>query len=159
MVQRDVSMRRAPDHTLPLDTAILDAVSSYEVGFSLMPLPKKIERSEPKASAAAPSYGNWPQGRRNPQQPYSKGQGKAGKGKGKTKKAAAMVPKELQGRDDVSLDAHGRRLCFEFNLGRCSRVPNGGECERGFHLCMRRGCHAPHPESEHPKEKGSAKPN
>ena len=65
MVQRDVSMRRAPDNTLPMDTAILEAVSSYEVGFSLMPLPKKIERPEPKASAAAPSYGNWPQGRRN----------------------------------------------------------------------------------------------
>ena len=93
-----------------------------------------------------------------PQQPYTKGQGKFGKGNGKTKKAAAMVPTELQGRDNVSLDAHGRRLCFEFNLGRCSRVPNGGECERGFHLCMRRGCHAPHPESEHPKETGSGKP-
>ena len=159
MIQRDVSMRRAPDNTLPMDTAIMEAVSSYEVGFSLMPLPKKIEKPEPKAPASAPSYGSWSQGRRNTQQPYTKGQGKFGKGKGKTKKAAAMVPKELQGRDNVSMDSHGRRLCFEFNLGRCSRVPNGGECERGFHLCMRRGCHAPHPESEHPsKDKGSGKP-
>ena len=68
-----------------------------------------------------------------------------------------MIPKELQGRDNVSIEPHGRRLCFEFNLGCCTRVPNGGECDRGFH--MRRGCHAPHPEAEHPsKDKGAGKP-
>jgi hypothetical protein len=37
MIQRDVSMRRLPDNTLAMDTAILAAVSSYEVGFNLMP--------------------------------------------------------------------------------------------------------------------------
>ena len=156
MIQRDVSMRRLPDNTLAMDTAILEAVASYEVGFHLMPLPKKVEKAEPKQQPAS-SYGGWQYGRRNQQQPYGKGPGKA-KGKGKSKRAAGMVPKELQGRDNVSMDTHGRRLCFDFNMGRCTKVPNGGECDRGFHLCMRRGCHAPHPESEHPaKDKGTSK--
>ena len=33
MVQRDVSMRGAADNTLRMDAAILEAASSYEVGF------------------------------------------------------------------------------------------------------------------------------
>ena len=75
MIQRDVSMRRPPDNILPMDTAILEAVASYEVGFSLMPLPKKSEKVEPKASAPSSTYGGWQDGRRNTQQPYQKGQG------------------------------------------------------------------------------------
>ena len=157
MVQRDVSVRRAADNTLPMDTAIMTAVSSYEVGFHLMPLPKKTEKPQPSQPSGS-NPGTWQPGKRNIQSsPYGKGQGKFGKGKTKSKKVMSMVPKELQGRDNVSVDPHGRRLCFDFNLGRCSKAPNGGECDRGFHLCMRRGCHAPHPESEHPaKDKGKA---
>ena len=156
MIQRDVSMRRAADNTLPMDEAIFAAVSSYEVGFSLMPLPKKVERPEPKVPSAPSNYQPWQPGRRHAQ-PYGKGQGKQNKGKGKQKKAATMVPKELQGRDNVSIDTHGRRLCFDYNLGRCTKAPAGGECDRGFHFCMRRGCHAPHPEAEHPSSKGGNK--
>jgi hypothetical protein len=48
MIQRDVSIRRSPDNTLAMDTAILAAVASYEIGFNLMPLPKKVEKAEPK---------------------------------------------------------------------------------------------------------------
>lgn len=48
MIQRDVSIRRSPDNTLAMDTAILAAVASYEVGFNLMPLLKKVEKAEPK---------------------------------------------------------------------------------------------------------------
>jgi hypothetical protein len=53
-------------------------------------------------------------------------------GQGKSKRAAVMIPKELQGRDNVSIEPHGRRLCFEFNLGCCTRVPNGGESTEAF---------------------------
>ena len=158
MVQRDVSMRRAPDNTLPMDAAIMDAAASYEVGFHLMPLPKKVEKPQAASAPSAPSAPaapGWQTGQRHRPQPYGKGKGK--KGKGKAYKTANMVPKELQGRDNVSVDPHGRRLCFDFNLGRCNKVPHGGECDRGYHLCMRKGCHAPHPESEHPaKDKGKA---
>ena len=62
-------------HSSHMDTAILEAVASYEVGFSLMPLPKKSEKVEPKASAPSSTYGGWQDGRRNTQQPYQKGQG------------------------------------------------------------------------------------
>ena len=45
MIQRDVSMRRLPDNLLAMDVAILEAAASYEVGFCLMPLPKKTEKA------------------------------------------------------------------------------------------------------------------
>ena len=90
MIQRDVSMRRSPDNTLAMDTAILEAVSSYEVGFHLMPLPKKVEKAEPKQQPAS-LYGGWQSGRRNPQQPYAKGSGKT-KGKGKKQAGSRHGP-------------------------------------------------------------------
>ena len=47
--------------------------------------------------------------------PYHKGKGKGKKGKGK--KQINVLPKALQHEDNVSQDDHGRRLCFNFNLG------------------------------------------
>ena len=152
MIQKDVSVRRLPDNALEMDTAVFEAMSSYEVGFCLMPLPKKQEiKVETKRVEATSSYNSWGHQRAEAFHPYSKSKGKGKKGKGKGQgRNSSMVPRELQGRDNVSTDPHGRRLCFDFNLGRCSGAPAGGQCGRGFHLCMRKGCHAPHPESEHP---------
>ena len=91
MIQRDVFMRRLPDNTLAMDTAILAAVSWYEVGFNLMPLPKKAEKAEPKQSPSS-SYGGW-YGRRNQQQPYGKGQGKVPKERAKASGQRAWSPR------------------------------------------------------------------
>ncbi len=88
--------------------------------------------------------------------PYGKGKGH-GKGKGKKgKRPVNVLPKELQNRDNVATDSHGRRLCFNYNLNKCSsKTPHGGQCDRGYHLCMRKDCHAPHPEFDHGKSKNA----
>jgi hypothetical protein len=44
------------------------------------------------------------------------------------------------------MDAHNRRLCFNYQINKCSDAAEGAECLRGWHLCARKGCHAPHPE-------------
>ena len=40
MIRKDVKVRRQDDDTLAMDTEIMLALQSYEVGFHLMPLPK-----------------------------------------------------------------------------------------------------------------------
>ena len=49
MIRKDVNVRRRPDDTLEMDTEIMDALQSYEVGFHLMPLPKaKVAEAKPQ---------------------------------------------------------------------------------------------------------------
>ena len=148
MIKDDVAVRRLPDNTLQMDTAIFEALGTYEVGFHLIPLPK--------APKPAPVYGppkkqSWFDDDAAVFHPYHKGKGK-GKGKGKKgKRPANVMPHALQGRNNVSMDSHNRRLCFNYNLGKCSEAAHGAQCSKGFHLCMRKDCHAPHPECEHDK--------
>ena len=82
-------------------------------------------------------------------QPYDPKKAK-GKGKGV---GSNMVPKAFKHKDCVSVDHHGRRLCFGYNLKKCSQVSDGAQCNHGWHLCLRKGCHAPHPEVEHDSDK------
>ena len=62
---------------------------------------------------------------------------------------------ELQNKGCVGVDDHNRRLCSNFNMNRCQAAANGAECQRGFHLCMKIGCHAPHSAFDHEKDKGN----
>ena len=50
-----------------------------------------------------------------------KGKRKQGGGKGKNKGGKGILSKFLLGRDNISMDMHGRRLCFNYQVGRCSR--------------------------------------
>ena len=61
--------------------------------------------------------------------------GSKGKGKGKSDKniRGSSLPKELIGLEPTF---NGKRLCFDFNLGKCS---GSGKCQRGAHMCMRCG--------------------
>jgi hypothetical protein len=92
-----VNVRRRPDDTLELDTAIMTALKSYEVGFHFMPLPKqKSTEAKPQAATsyapvAAERPSSWQQ---KGNHPYGKGPTK-GKGKGKNKKTANILPQEL----------------------------------------------------------------
>ncbi len=140
-IRRDVGLLR------PLDAALEAALASYEVTFNLIPLPK-IHTPGPKGDGdkwrPSPYYNS--DGDR-------KGHGKGKKGKRKKgKNKSEMLPKAFWGRDCVSMDPHHRRLCFNYSLGRCDRAADGGSCDSGFHLCMRRGCHAPHPECKHDEQ-------
>ena len=60
------------------------------------------------------------------------------KGKGKV----AALPQALIGKQALTSD--GRRMCFSYNLGGCSLAADGGECTKGWHLCMESGCQQPH---------------
>ena len=154
LIRIGVDLKRQPDNSLQLDDKIFTALQSYEVGFHLLPLPKATQPAEKQSQPAAgpSSYGgnkgNWSGGR---PQPY-KGKG-GGHGKGKSKGGRSVLPTFLLGRDNTNMDMHGRRLCFNYQMAKCTDAPDGGECPRGWHLCSRKGCHAPHPERDHDHKK------
>ena len=154
LIRIGVDLKRQPDNSLQLDDKIFTALQSYEVGFHLLPLPKAAQPVDKQAQPAAgpSSYGgnkgSWSGGR---PQPY-KGKG-GGHGKGKSKGGRSVLPKFLLGRDNTNMDMHGRRLCFNYQMAKCTDAPDGGECPRGWHLCSRKGCHAPHPERDHDQKK------
>ena len=98
MIRKDVNVRRRPDDTLEMDTEIMSALQSYEVGFHLMPLPKakvtEVKQQQPSPLGQPSQPSNW-QSRGS--QPYYKGSSKGKtKGKGKGKKVANILPAELQ---------------------------------------------------------------
>lgn len=154
MIRAGVELKRLPDNALDMDTRIFTALHNYEVGFHLLPMPKgnpaKVDESGPKNPAGYNSQKGqtWQQRA----QPY-KGKGYGGKGKGKGGKSGSLLPKFLLGRGNVNVDAHNRRPCFNFQMGKCSEAPDGGECARGWHLCCRKGCYAPHAEKDRDSKK------
>lgn len=131
LIESSHPIRRDATGELPLDTALIQSLESYEVGFNVVPLPK--------APSLPPKNDSWDQwkGHRNQWndrwRPYDDHRGK---GKGKSKDKNRMLPKAFRGRDCVSTDPHGRRLCFAYNLGSCSAATDGASCPRGYHLCM-----------------------
>ena len=156
MIRVGVELKRMPDNTLDMDKKIFEALRSYEVGFHLLPMPKgsapssKNDGQNPQQGSSYQSQKGqgWPQ--RN--QPY-KGKGYGGRGKGKGGKSGTLLPNFLLNRDNVNMDSHGRRFCFDFQSGKCSAAPAGSECPKGWRLCCRRGRFAPHPECEHDAKK------
>ena len=82
-----------------------------------------------------------------------KGGGKGSKpvpqpsGKGAKRERGINVPQALIGKQ--TLTSAGKRMCFAYNLGNCTEVPDGGECSKGLHLCMELGCQMPHPCKNH----------
>ena len=157
LIRTGVDLKRQVNNTLELDEKIFVALQAYEVGFHLLPLPKSGQRTDAASPAAPPSHSNYQGGKGNQwpsnrSQPY-KGKGGGAHGKGKGKSGKFVLPKFLLGRDNTNMDTHGRRLCFNYQLGKCGETPDGGECARGWHLCARRGCHAPHPEKDHDGKK------
>ena len=150
-------MRRNAAGALPLDDALVQSLESYEVGFNLVPLPKSSSSDAVKSQPVSDHQQHWQYGGQWQQkgqwdrwQPYHKGKGHhKGKGKGKSKDKGQMLPKAFKGRDCTSVDPHGRRLCFSYNLGNCPHAADGAQCRSGWHLCMRTNCHAPHREKDH----------
>ena len=78
----------------------------------------------------------------NRSHPYE-GKGHQEGGKGKSKGGKGVLPKFLLGRDNTNMDMHGRRLCFNYQINKCSEAADGAECSKGWHLCCRKGCFAP----------------
>jgi len=139
MSRKDVNVRGRPDDTLEMDTEIMNVLQSYEVRFHLMPLPKakgaKAKPQQPSTSGQPGQPWNW---QSHAGQPYHKGSKGKGKGKVKGKKVANILPAESQNKGCVGMDDHYRRLCFNFDFNKCQGAAHGAECNRGWHLCMKR---------------------
>ena len=136
-------VRREPDGSLPLDTAIKQIVLDPSVSFHLLPLALDRTASASGAEASHPKR-KFDQSRRG-----AKGSGKKGAsdrvwkgGKG------PRAPKELIGKSWST--ARGKRLCWDFNLAKgCELAKPGQACPKGLHLCAEPGCQKPHSLTQH----------
>ena len=63
------------------------------------------------------------------------------KGRGRGRPA---MPRQLWG--GVAETPDGQRICFGFNLGSCKVT--GDKCDKGVHVCSRKGCGGRHPATE-----------
>ena len=120
----------------PLDRALQDALSDYNVAFHLLPLPLQ------HAPSYAP-YRTWDNAQ--PRDEPAKGIFQHRKGKGKNKsnaKGSSVAPKGVQGA--VGRDSKGRPICFNYNLSSCDQAPAGGTCSRGRHVCFKANCFKNH---------------
>ena len=69
--------------------------------------------------------------------------GKEHKGKGKGKKGKRptnVIPQVLQGQNNVAVDGHGRRLCFNSsNLNKCRDAAHGAQCSKRMDRLVEKG--------------------
>ena len=68
---------------------------------------------------------------------------------GAPRTAGPRMPQPLIGKLSRTTQAHsgapvGDPLCFGYNLGKCTSVPAGGRCPKGWHKCAEPGCGADH---------------
>ena len=123
----------------PFDSELRTLRASPELMPYLMPLPSK---PAPKAPAAPrPDKRPASDGADRPTK-YAKGKGK---GKGKYKSKTKQGPTIDLPPGCVAKTPDGKPLCFAFNKGTCGFRGTGPRCQRGCHLCYKRGCHKSKP--------------
>ena len=77
-----------------------------------------------------------------------------GKSKGKTSGGQNMrIPLDLLNLGCTGSTPQGHRLCFSYNLKKCSAQVQNQRCEKGLHLCAVKGCFKQHPAMECPGRK------
>ena len=129
-----------------LDSKLEDALKSYEVSFTLLPLASKsTAKPQPATPKAAPAPHNPKGGKKgnNRFRPYpSKGKGKA--------KYDQRIPKEIRDAGGTATTPDGSPICFDYSLRRCKEaVAEGSRCKKGYHLCG--VCYGPHCLLDHKK--------
>ena len=132
LIEADIKLRPNALGFLPLDSAIIPAFESYEVSFSLMPLPL----------SKGGKGGGLPNPKKRNTSFTQESTNKKGKGKGKDKQERSdreRVPRELLDQGGVSRNPAGQSICFDFNLKGCSNK----SCKKGQHVCAR--CFGSHP--------------
>ena len=80
------------------------------------------------------------------------------KGKGKSKNKAGSnsfqrIPTDLLQLGCVANTSQGNRLCFSYNVKKCSNMVNNQRCDKGLHACAVRGCGKPHAALDCPNKK------
>ena len=129
MSQNVDDIRQQPDGSRPLDRAIMEALSDYNVAFHLLPLPLPSSSSyAPVRNREASQFDTNYKGK-------SGSSGRKGKGKSKNQQGSSVAPRGITGA--VGRDSKGRAICFNFNLGECPDAPVGGVCKRGRHVCFK----------------------
>ena len=123
IIEDNVSVRRDATGLCPLDAAVPAALHSPLIAFHLVPLPIHQPKNEWKAKQWGKDD-EWKNKQWNKWQPYDP---KKSKGKGKGVRTN-MVPKVFKHKHCVCVDHHGRRLCFGYNLKKCTQVSDGARC-------------------------------
>ncbi|CAE7461593.1 unnamed protein product [Symbiodinium pilosum] len=137
LIEQDVKPQKAGDGSYPLDKALGEALTSYEVSFCLMHLPLK----GPSAPPARPNK----RGRdEQPSKGRGRGRASSSKGKGHSKSSPSWVsiPKFIRDRGGVASLPSGEAVCFDFNIhgDKCKCKPDS--CPRK-HVCAK--CFGNHP--------------
>ena len=120
LIELDVKPRKASDGTFPMDDALMQALESYEVSFSLMHLQSR--------AAPPPNRPN----KRQREEDTRKGKGKSkwsqpkGKGKNKSSPPWMAIPKVIRDKGGVAQLPSGEALCFDFNIH-----GDGAKCKAG----------------------------
>ena len=146
LIEQNVKPRPDARGTLALDSKLEEALKSYEVSFSLLPLatkqpPKAAPSAPQKPAPAQPSKGGKKGNTRY--KPYG------GKGKGKPK-GDQRIPQEIRDAGGTATTPDGSPICFDFSLKRCrENVAEGSRCRKGYHLCGI--CYGPHCLLDHKK--------
>ena len=129
----------------PLNDALIEALKTYEVSFTLMPLPS-IKQTKPEARSDVPakSLGKPAPNRFN--RPFNK----FGKSKGKGKsKWEPRIPQKIREAGGKASTPAGEPVCFSYNLHACAAAADGARCEKGHHVCAK--CFGPHSLKDHGK--------
>ena len=90
---------------------------------------------------------------------HDKGQfERSSKGKGKSRGKASpsqfmRIPTDLLSLGCTGATPQGHRLCFSFNLKKCSNNVQNQRCDKGLHLCAVKGCFKQHAAVECPMRK------
>ena len=141
-------LKSGPDGR-PCDKVFDECMNSTEVSSLLQPKPIAV-RSQEEPPSKKPKIEK-PGGDRPPQQFGAKGKGKT---KGKNGSSQFMrIPTDLLAMGCVGATPQGHRLCFSYNLKKCSSQVQNQRCDKGLHLCAVRGCHKQHPAAECPARK------
>jgi hypothetical protein len=129
----------------PCDQCFEECMNSTEVKTLLQPKPYAAKTKDDEPPLKRPKT----------DRPSSSPSGK-GKGKSKGKNAGGQnmrIPFDLLNLGCTGATPQGHRLCFSYNLKKCSSQVQNQRCEKGLHLCAIRGCYKQHPALDCPAKK------
>jgi hypothetical protein len=148
------------DNSLALDPLIKEVMADVDVSSLLVPFQKSaggFQSNDGHQGTKRPHENHKDQQKKGGKRTSEKGKGKDNnKGKGKGSKAqhssrGRKFPgpgQDLFAIDNMVSVHNGRRICFAYNLQGCdSSVKGGNECDKGLHVCSRKGCGGNHPQS------------
>ena len=131
----------------PCDAQFEICMNSTEVMSLLQPKPVAV-RSKDDEQPFKRQKTEKPPGNFN-EKPFVKGKGK---GKSKQSNQFMRVPSELLSLGCVGATPQGHRLCFSYNLRKCSNSVQNQWCDKGLHLCAVKGCMKQHPAMDCPSK-------